>query len=73
MHAVDGYVFVSGEEEETMLEFGEPSLEEEFVVLVILISRGYDREVDGKGEGGEGEREGKIPVRLRFRDLLSQR
>jgi hypothetical protein len=40
MHAVDGYVFIGGEEEETMLEFGEPGLEEEFVVLVILISRG---------------------------------
>jgi hypothetical protein len=29
--------------------------------------------VDGKGKGGEGEREGKVPARLRFRDLLSQR
>jgi len=40
MHAVDGYVFVGGKEEEAMLEFGEPSLEEEFVVFVILVSRG---------------------------------
>jgi hypothetical protein len=40
MHAVDGYVFVGGEKEEAKLEFGEPGLEEELVVFVILGSRG---------------------------------